>query len=62
MHVGLHVDLFHCIECDDYDRAIAELAVLDVNRRWQAKIAPMMEVAHDYSGAAGDRLRLIFEL
>lgn len=56
------LDLFHCIDCDDYDRSIAQLAGLPVNQRWQAEMAPMMEVAHDYSGSADDRLRLIFHL
>ena len=56
------LDLFHCIECDDYDRAIAELAVDPVNVRWQSEMAPMMAVAHDYSGASSDRLPKIFDL
>lgn len=56
------LDLFHYIECEDYDRAIAELALDPVNQRWQAEMAPMMEVAHDYSGKSHDRLRVIFEL
>ena len=56
------LDLFHYIECEDYDRAIAELATLDVNRRWQATVAPLMEVAHDYSGESSYRLPLIFAL
>ncbi len=56
------LDLFHYIECDDYDRAIAQLADLPVNQRWQAEMAPMMEVAHDYSGGGSDRLPVVFEL
>jgi L-rhamnose mutarotase len=56
------LDLFHYIECDDYERAIAELARNPVNQRWQAEIAPMMAVAHDYSGRSSDRLPIIFEL
>lgn len=56
------LDLFHYIECEDYDRAIAQLALDPVNRRWQAEMAPMMEVAHDYSGESHDRLPVIFEL
>ena len=56
------LDLFHYIECDDYDRAIAELAGDPVNIRWQAEMAPMMAVAHDYTGKSSDRLPLIFEL
>jgi L-rhamnose mutarotase len=54
------LDLFHSIECDDYDHAIAELAKLPANQRWQAEMALLTEVAHDYSGAASDRLALIF--
>ncbi len=56
------LDLFHYIECDDYDRAIAELADDTVNIKWQAEMAPMMAVAHDYSGKSRDRLPLVFEL
>lgn len=56
------LDLFHYIECENYDRAIAQLADLPVNQRWQAEMAPMMEVAHDYSGGSRDRLPIIFEL
>jgi L-rhamnose mutarotase len=56
------VDLFHYVECDDYDAAIAALAANPVNIRWQATVAPLMAKAHDYSGAGGDRLPLIFEL
>jgi L-rhamnose mutarotase len=56
------LDLFHFVECADYDRAIAELAADPVNVRWQAEIAPLMEKAHDYSGESGDRMPVIFEL
>ena len=55
------LDLFHSIECEDYDRAIAELAKLPANQRWQAEMALLTEVAHDYSGASSDRLPLIFK-
>ena len=30
------------------------------NQRWQAEMAQLTDVAHDYSGAASDRLALIF--
>ncbi|HEX2680101.1 MAG TPA: L-rhamnose mutarotase [Candidatus Dormibacteraeota bacterium] len=56
------LDLFHYIECDDYDRAIADLAGDPVNVRWQAEMAPMMAVAHDFSGKSNDRLPKIFDL
>jgi L-rhamnose mutarotase len=56
------LDLFHYIECDDYDSAIAELAQSPLNQRWEAEMAPMTAVAHDFSGKGDDRLRKIFEL
>ena len=56
------LDLFHYIECDDYDRAIGDLATDPVNIRWQAEMAPVMAKAHDFSGKSSDRLPLIFEL
>lgn len=56
------LELFHYIECDDYDRAVAELAGDPVNIEWQAEMAPMMAVAHDYTGSSRDRMPLIFEL
>jgi L-rhamnose mutarotase len=56
------LDLFHYIECDNYDAAIAALADDPANVRWQATVAPLMATAHDYSGESGDRLPVIFEL
>ncbi|HEY1479468.1 MAG TPA: L-rhamnose mutarotase [Gaiellales bacterium] len=56
------LEIFHAIECDDYEAAIAQLASEPANRRWQAEVAPLMETAHDHSGGSSDRLSLIFEL
>jgi len=56
------LDLFHYVECDDYDAAIAALAGEPVNVRWQAEIASLMAKAHDYSGESSDRLPVIFDL
>jgi L-rhamnose mutarotase len=55
------LDLFHYVECEDYDRAMAELARSEVDRRWQAEMAPLMEVAHDVGGGGGQLIK-IFEL
>jgi L-rhamnose mutarotase len=56
------LEIFHAIECDDYERGIAELASDPINARWQAEMAQFTEVAHDYSGESSDRMALIFEL
>jgi L-rhamnose mutarotase len=56
------LDLFHLIDCEDYDRAVREFAADPVNQRWQAEMAPMMAAAHDLSGQSDDRMRVIFEL
>jgi L-rhamnose mutarotase len=55
------LDLFHYVECEDYDRAMAELSRSPVDARWQAEMAPMMAVAHDLSGVGSDRLRIVFD-
>jgi L-rhamnose mutarotase len=55
------LDLFHYIECDDYDRAMATLAASPVNQRWEAEMAPLTSVAHDLSGKGSDRMSLIFD-
>lgn len=56
------LDVFHYIECEDFDRAIADLADDPINLRWQAEMAPMMAVATDFSGKSSDRMPVIFEL
>jgi L-rhamnose mutarotase len=55
------LDLFHSIECEDYDSAIAQLATLPLNLRWQAEMARFTDVARDHSPASSNRLRLIFD-
>ena len=56
------LDLFHFIECEDYDRAIAEIGKDPTSMRWEAEIATMMAVTHDFSGQGTDRMRKIWEL
>jgi L-rhamnose mutarotase len=46
-------DLFHVIECDDYSALLAHLNGQPVNAAWQARMAELLEIVHDYS-AAGD--------
>ncbi|WP_067811678.1 L-rhamnose mutarotase [Actinomadura kijaniata] len=48
-------DLFHVLDCDDYAALLAALADLPVNVAWQARMAGMQEVAHDYSAAGAAR-------
>ena len=55
------LELFHYVECDDYERAMAELAASPVNQRWEAEMAPMTTVAHDLSGEGSDRMSVIFD-
>jgi len=56
------LELFHYIECEDYDRAVAELAQDPTSMRWEAEIATMMAVTHDFSGQSSDRMSKIFSL
>ncbi|MFB7919100.1 L-rhamnose mutarotase [Streptomyces sp. NPDC056061] len=42
-------ELFHLLECEDYARLLAELEHLPVNVAWQARMADLLDVTHDYS-------------
>lgn len=56
-------DLFHVLECEDYARLLAELERLPVNVAWQARMAELLDVAHDYSDeGAGAGLPVVWEL
>ncbi|PKV84826.1 L-rhamnose mutarotase [Streptomyces sp. TLI_146] len=56
-------ELFHVIECADYARLLAELERLPVNVAWQARMAELLDVVHDYSGAGADAgLPVVWEL
>ncbi|MDQ8705047.1 L-rhamnose mutarotase [Streptomyces sp. LHD-70] len=47
-------DLFHLIDCQDYARLIAELEHLPVNVTWQARMAELLDVTHNYSAEGAD--------
>lgn len=42
-------DLFHLIDVDDYAAMLDRLSALPVNITWQARMAELLEVSHDYS-------------
>ena len=44
-------DLFHLVEVDDYARMREFLAEHPANVPWQARMAELLEVQDDYSGA-----------
>lgn len=56
------LDLFHAIECDDWDAAVAVMADDPVNLRWQAAMAEFTDLAADMSGEGRDRLDPAFRL
>jgi L-rhamnose mutarotase len=56
-------DLFHLIECDDYAGMLAALAGHPVNSAWQARMAELLEKAHDYSAdGASAALPVVWQL
>jgi L-rhamnose mutarotase len=56
-------DLFHVVDCDDYPRLLAELEELPVNVAWQARMAELLEVVHDYgTGGAEATLPVVWRL
>ncbi|MCX4585430.1 L-rhamnose mutarotase [Streptomyces sp. NBC_01481] len=56
-------DLFHLLDCADYGHLLAELERLPVNIAWQARMAELLDVAHDYSADGADAgLPVVWEL
>lgn len=56
-------DLFHVLECEDYERLLAELEKLPVNIVWQARMAELLDVVHDYSSEGAEAgLPVVWEL
>jgi L-rhamnose mutarotase len=56
-------DLFHLLECEDYARLLAALEKLPVNVAWQARMAELLDVVHDYSEDGTDAgLPVVWEL
>ncbi|MEV3971401.1 L-rhamnose mutarotase [Streptomyces sp. NPDC050698] len=47
-------DLFHLLEVEDYLAMIAALEELPVNIAWQARMAELLDVVHDYSADGAD--------
>ncbi|MFF3607934.1 L-rhamnose mutarotase [Streptomyces sp. NPDC002463] len=56
-------DLFHVLEVQDYQAMIAALEKLPVNIAWQARMAELLDVVHDYSAQGADAsLPVVWEL
>ena len=56
------LDLFHLVECEHYRGMLAQLEHLPVNVAWQARMAGLLEVVHDYSGEADAELPVVWQL
>jgi L-rhamnose mutarotase len=56
-------DLFHLLDCTDYARLLAALEGLPANIAWQARMAELLDVVHDYSADGAEAgLPLVWEL
>jgi L-rhamnose mutarotase len=56
-------DLFHVIDCEDYAALLGHLDALPVNIAWQARMAELLDVVHDYSAnGSGAALPVVWEL
>ncbi|MEU4114863.1 L-rhamnose mutarotase [Kitasatospora sp. NPDC028055] len=56
-------ELFHLVECEDYPRLLAALEHLPVNIAWQARMAELLDVVHDYSATGAEAgLPVVWEL
>ncbi len=55
------LDLFHVVECDDFDGAMAALESMPVDQRWQAEMAKFVVQRDDGRGGATVRLKLVYD-
>jgi L-rhamnose mutarotase len=56
-------DLFHLLDCADYGQLLAALDKLPVNIAWQARMAELLDVVHDYSADGAEAgLPVVWEL
>lgn len=53
-------ELFHVVQCDDFDGATATLAKLPIEQRWQSDMARYVIGDDDRMGATVDRMRLVY--
>lgn len=54
------LDLFHSVEAEDFDAAIAKLAEDPVDVRWQAEMAKFAVSLEDQERPASTRLALVY--
>jgi L-rhamnose mutarotase len=56
-------DLFHLVECDDYEAAVAQLALDPVDQRWQQHMSRFVEgFAKNPDGLGGVALRHVWTM
>lgn len=56
-------DLFHLVECDDFEAAVAQLADDPVDQRWQVHMSRFVEgFAENPDGLAGLALRHVWTM
>jgi L-rhamnose mutarotase len=57
------LDVFQVVECRDYGQLLAALEDLPVNQAWQARMATLQKVLHDYSATgAAATLPLVWDV
>jgi L-rhamnose mutarotase len=55
-------DLFHYVEVEDYAAFLQATRAHPVNVAWQAQMAELLDVVHDYGDAQANTLPLVWEL
>ncbi|MFI1166111.1 L-rhamnose mutarotase [Streptomyces sp. NPDC020801] len=56
-------ELFHMLEVEDYAAMVSQLEKLPVNITWQARMAGLLDVVHDYSAdGVGALLPVVWRL
>lgn len=55
-------DLFHYVEVENYETFVQAAQRDPVNAAWQARMAELLEVSHDYADPSANALPLVWEL
>jgi L-rhamnose mutarotase len=55
-------DLFHIVECENYNNLLEAISEHPINIAWQKRMGDLLEVTHDYNKPSENRLNMIWQL
>jgi L-rhamnose mutarotase len=55
-------DLFHIVECKNYNDLLAAINKHPINIAWQQQMGEFLEVTHDYDKPGENKLNMVWQL